>query len=104
MTDPAARAVAAVHLNPDVAALVVESTPELGATLLRYTAAGELAGDVWYGSADEARLCAARDYGSTLGPWRPLPPHATDPVAYAWDDGDDGEPDPDDGTSAAPRA
>jgi hypothetical protein len=102
MTDPAARAVAAVHLNPDVAALVVESTPELGATLLRYGAGGELAGDVWYGSADEARLCAARDYGSTLGPWRPLPPHVADPVAYAWEG--DGADDADTGPAPAPPA
>ena len=83
MPEPTARTAAAVHLRDDVAALVIEETPELGATLLRYTARGEPAGDIWYGSAEEARLCAARDFGSTLGPWRDVPPDEPDPVAFA---------------------
>ena len=77
------RTAAPVHHRADVAALVIEATPELGATLLRYTAAGEPAGDVWYGSAEEAQLCAARDFGPALGPWRPVPPAEPDPVAFA---------------------
>ncbi len=93
MTGPIARTVAAVHLHQDVAALVIEESAELGATLLRYTAAGEPAGDIWYGSAEEARLCAARDFGSTLGPWRELPPHEASPVSFAWgDDADAANP------------
>lgn len=77
------RTAAPVHHRPDVAALVIEATPELGATLLRYTAAGDPAGDVWYGSAEEAQLCAARDFGAALGPWRDVPPDEPDPVAFA---------------------
>ena len=80
--DPAARSAAAVHTRDDVAALVVEATPELGATLVRYAPDGTPAGEIWYGSADEARSCAVRDYGGALGPWRPIPPDERDPVAF----------------------
>ena len=80
---PVDRTAAAVFARPDVAALVIEATPELGATLVRYTAAGQPAGDVWYGSAEEAQLCAARDFGAALGPWRSVPPNEPDPVAFA---------------------
>jgi hypothetical protein len=67
----------------DVAALVIEGTPDLGATLVRYGMDGSPAGDVWYGSADEAQLCAARDYGAGLGIWHFLPPDVRDVVAFA---------------------
>ena len=80
--DPPARTAAAVHTRADVAALVLEDTPELGATLVRYAPDGTPAGEIWYGSADEARSCAVRDYGGALGPWRPLPPDEPDPVAF----------------------
>lgn len=83
MPTPAERTAAPVHHCPDVAALVIEATPELGATLVRYTAAGDQAGDIWYGSAEEAQLCAARDFGAALGPWRDVPPDEPDPVAFA---------------------
>ena len=82
MPEPVARTAAAVHLRDDVAALVVEASPELGATLVRYTARGEPAGELWYGSAEEAQRCAARDYGSTLGPWLDVPATEPDPVAF----------------------
>ena len=83
MAEPAARLVAAVSGRADVAALLVEATPEMGATLNRLTTQGGTAGDVWYGSAEEAQACAARDYGAALGPWRQLPEGEADPVAYA---------------------
>jgi hypothetical protein len=82
MPEPVVRTAAPVHERDDVAALVIESTPELGATLLRYTAAGAAAGDIWYGSAEEAQLCAARDFGAALGPWREVPPDEPNPVAF----------------------
>lgn len=80
---PVDRTAAPVLARADVAALVIEATPELGATLVRYTAAGRPAGDIWYGSAEEAQLCAERDFGAALGPWRPVPPDEPDPVAFA---------------------
>lgn len=83
MSEPVERSAAPVRDRADVAALVIEATPELGATLVRYTATGAPAGDVWYGSAEEAQLCAARDFGAALGPWRPVPPSEPDPVAFA---------------------
>ena len=83
MTRPVTRTAAPVYHRNDVAALVIESTPDLGATLVRYTAENEPAGDIWYGSAEEAQSCAARDYGAALGPWCALPPDESDPVGFA---------------------
>ena len=82
MSDPVERLAAPITERPDVAALVVEATPELGATLVRYTAAGDPAGEIWYGSAEEAQSCAARDYGAALGSWRAVPDSVADPVAF----------------------
>ena len=80
---PPARLAAVVSGRADVAALGLEATPDMGATLNRFTAAGEPAGDVWYGSAEEAQTCAARDYGAALGAWRPVPAGEPNPVAFA---------------------
>lgn len=80
--DPAARTAAAVHTRADVAALVVHATADLGATLVRYAPDGTPGDEIWYGSADEARSCAVRDYGGALGPWRPIPPDERDPVGF----------------------
>ena len=86
MSDSPVRLAAPVTGAPraaDVAAVVVEATAELGATLMRYTATGESRGDVWYGSAEEAQMCAARDFGAALGAWRAVPADVADPVAFA---------------------
>lgn len=83
MAEPDDRLAAAVVGRPDVAALVIEATATMGATLGRFTARGDAAGDIWYGSAEEAQACAARDYGAALGPWRPVPAGEPDPVAFA---------------------
>jgi hypothetical protein len=78
-----ARVVAPVRGRADVAALVIEGTEALGATLVRYSAEGENAGDIWYGSAEEAQSCAARDYGAALGPWQPVPAAEPNAADYA---------------------
>lgn len=83
MTEHTSRLAAMVAGRPDVAALVIEATPEMGATLVRYTAGHETAGDIWYGSAEEAQSCAARDYGAALGAWRAVPSTEPDPAAFA---------------------
>ena len=83
MTEPSSRFAATVVGRPEVAALVLEATPDMGATLVRYTAGRETAGDIWYGSADEAQSCAARDYGAALGAWHPIPDAEADPAAFA---------------------
>ena len=89
MTEPT-RLVAAVAGRPDVAALLIEGSPETGATLVRYAPEGAPAGEVWYGSAEEAQLCAARDYGAALGPWHPVPDGTADPLALVSEAGPPG--------------
>ena len=65
----------------DVVLLIVDNDP--GAMLYRYTAHGELAGDTWHGSADEAREKAAEEYGTALVPWVEVPNDIEDAHSYA---------------------
>ncbi len=71
-----------VSSRTDVAALVVEFADELGATLVRHAPDGSPAGDIWYGSAEEAQACAARDFGPALGAWISVPNDVADAAAY----------------------
>jgi hypothetical protein len=44
------------------------------ATLYRYTADGNFAGDTWAATAEDAKAQATYEYGSSLeGPWLPIP-------------------------------
>jgi hypothetical protein len=65
----------------DVVLLIVDDDP--GAMLYRYTAHGELAGDTWHASAEEAREQAAEEYGTALVPWVEIPQDIEDAHGYA---------------------
>jgi hypothetical protein len=57
--------------------------PGAGAMLFRYTAHGDLAGDTWHASLDEARAQAAYEYGDALVPWIEVPEEIGDAHAFA---------------------
>ena len=65
----------------DVLLLVAGADPD--AMLFRYTAFGELGGDSWHLSVDDARAQADDEYGDALLPWEPVPDEVTDAHAYA---------------------
>ena len=54
-----------------------------GAMLFRYTAYGELGGDTWHLTVDDAKACASHEYGDALFPWEEVPDDITDPHQYA---------------------
>ena len=66
---------------PDVVLMI--AGPEPGAMLFRYTAHGELAGDTWHPSVDDAREHAIYDYSDALGEWIDVPGEVEDAHAYA---------------------
>lgn len=66
----------------DVVLLVADDDGP-GAMLFRYSAFGEVAGDSWHPSADDARDQAAAEYGDALHPWEAVPDEVTDPHAFA---------------------
>jgi hypothetical protein len=66
---------------PDVILLVADDDP--GAMLFRYTAHGELGGDTWHQSVDDAREHAIYDYSDALGEWVDVPEEVEDAHAYA---------------------
>ena len=67
--------------EPDVILLVGNDDP--GAMLFRYTAHGELAGDTWHPSVEDAREHAIYDYSDALGEWIDVPEDVDDAHAYA---------------------
>lgn len=56
---------------------------ESGAMLFRYTAHGELAGDTWHATMQDARDAAEEEYGEALTPWLRVPDDIVDAHAYA---------------------
>ena len=66
---------------PDVILLVADGDP--GAMLFRYTAHGDLAGDSWHPSVDDAREHAIYDYSDALGEWIDVPEDVENAHAYA---------------------
>ncbi|MDF1502485.1 hypothetical protein [Roseisolibacter sp. H3M3-2] len=67
--------------DADVVLLVADDDP--GAMLFRYSAYGELAGDTWHPSADDARGTAAEEYGDALQPWVEVPDDVADAHHFA---------------------
>jgi hypothetical protein len=51
--------------------------------LFRYSAYGELAGDTWHPTPDDARAQAAAEYRGALHAWEPVPADVGDPHAFA---------------------
>jgi hypothetical protein len=66
---------------PDVILLVADADP--GAMHFRYPAHGELAGDTWHPSIEDAREHAIYDYSDALGDWVDVPEDIVDAHAYA---------------------
>lgn len=66
---------------PDVILLVGDA--DGSAMLFRYTAHGELAGDTWHPSAEDAREHAIYDYSDALGDWVDVPDEVEDAHAFA---------------------
>ncbi len=66
---------------PDVILLVADDTP--GAMLFRYTAHGEVGGDTWHPSTDDAREACIYEYSDALGQWVDVPTDVEDAHAYA---------------------
>jgi hypothetical protein len=65
--------------QPDL--LMIDERPD-GIFLWRYTASGDVAGDTWHRSIDEAKEQAAYEFGRDLA-WSPIPETESDPVAFA---------------------
>ena len=64
----------------DVLLLVAGSDPD--AMLFRYTAYGELGGDTWHLTVDDAKQYASDEYGDALFPWEEVPDDVTDAHGY----------------------
>jgi hypothetical protein len=56
---------------------------ESGAMLFRYTAHGDMAGDTWHLSMDDAREQAAHEYEGALEPWIAVPGDVADAHEFA---------------------
>ena len=69
----------------DVVLLVEDAGPGdgPGAMLFRYSAYGEVGGDTWHPTADDARAQAAAEYGAALQPWEEVPLEVVDAHAFA---------------------
>src|SRR3954471_12378119 len=62
---------------PDAILLIADADP--GAMLFRYTAYGELGGDSWHASIEDAREHAIYDYSDALDDWVDVPEDVEDP-------------------------
>ena len=67
---------------PDAAWVVMETKAE-GVFLIRYSEAGEFAGDTWTPTRELAFEVAADEYGLVESDWTDVPDGAPDPLAYA---------------------
>ena len=65
----------------DVVLLIADDDP--GAMLFRYSAFGEVGGDTWHPTVDDAREQAADEYGDALGPWIDVPDDIADSHFFA---------------------
>jgi hypothetical protein len=64
--------------------LLEEEEPGGSATLWRWDANGEFAGDTWHESVEDAMGQAEFEYGVALGAWRPVPAHVQEDVLKTW--------------------
>ena len=65
----------------DVVLVIADGDP--GAMLFRYTSYGELGGDTWHLSLDEAQEQAIYEYGDALLGWMAVPDDVVDAHAFA---------------------
>lgn len=67
---------------PDAAWVVMEKKAE-GVFLIRYSEAGEFAGDTWTPTRELALEVAAAEFGLAESDWTDVPDGAPDPLACA---------------------
>jgi len=68
---------------PPADVLLLVAGPDPDAMLFRYTAYGEMGGDSWHLSLDDAKAQAVGEYGAALMPWEAVPDEVGDAHAYA---------------------
>jgi hypothetical protein len=59
----------------------IEEKPD-GVFLFRFTAKGEVAGDTWHMTVEEAQEQALYEFGELLCEWIPVPPDVEDMVSF----------------------
>lgn len=68
------------RFGPPVLLLIEEESD--GAALYRYTADGQLVGDTFHDTLDDARGQARFEYGETAYDWKEVPDGIDDPVSF----------------------
>jgi len=63
--------------------LLVTDEEDPSAMLFRYTAFGEVGGDTWHPTSDDAKQNAEDEYGDALGEWMEVPDDVEDPHVFA---------------------
>ena len=67
--------------TPDV--IVIEEQSSSSVFLYRMTMTGELAGDTWHRSVEEAKGQARYEYGDAVGEWKSIPADVSDACGFA---------------------
>jgi hypothetical protein len=62
--------------------LVIETKPD-GIFLVRFALNGEIVGDTWHQTIEEAQEQAAFEYGSSLSAWAAVPADVTDLFTFS---------------------
>jgi hypothetical protein len=70
--------------KPDPKWLVIELSPD-GWFLYRYTSSGQVAGDTWHASLEDAQYQANREYESEAREWVEVPSSIGNAVKFAED-------------------
>ncbi len=65
------------------AVLLIREEGDGSASLYRYTAEREIAGDTWHETLDDAKHQAEFEFAPHYSEWVAVPPNIEDPVAYA---------------------
>jgi len=78
------QAISEEKMLPVADVLLIMADDDPGAMLYRYTAHGELGGDTWHESTEDARSHAAFEYGEALLlPWMDVPEEVADAHLFA---------------------
>jgi hypothetical protein len=67
---------------PFPAVLLIETDPD-GVFLFRFTADGQVVGDTWHETIEDAQHQATFEYENSLSDWIAVPPDVEDVVAFA---------------------
>jgi hypothetical protein len=64
--------------------LLIKQRPD-GVFLFRYTADGQVVGDTWHMTVDDAKAQAQHEYGELLSPWKSVPTSIKEVVAFGFE-------------------